>query len=78
MSINEYYIYGTKKKLFDVNDVNFAVDFKNHLKQIIKNTSKKYNEILVLCIGTDRSTGDSFAPIIGTILVTTRNFHIKF
>jgi len=77
MSINEYYIYGTKKKLFDINDVNFAVDFKNHLKQIIKNTSKKYNEILVLCIGTDRSTGDSFAPIIGTILSKKKNLPYK-
>lgn len=77
MSINEYYIYGTKKKLFDVNDVNFAVDFKNHLKQIIKNTSKKYNEILVLCIGTDRSTGDSFAPIIGTILSNNKKLPYK-
>jgi putative sporulation protein YyaC len=37
----------------------------NKLSEILKNTSK---QILFLCIGSDRSTGDSLGPIVGTIL----------
>lgn len=35
------------------------------LKEIINNTSRK---ILFLCIGSDRSTGDSLGPLVGTLL----------
>jgi putative sporulation protein YyaC len=35
------------------------------LNEIINNTSK---EIVFLCIGSDRSTGDSLGPLVGTIL----------
>jgi putative sporulation protein YyaC len=37
----------------------------NKLKEILANTSK---EIIFLCIGSDRSTGDSLGPLVGTIL----------
>jgi putative sporulation protein YyaC len=37
----------------------------NRLNQIICNISK---DILFLCIGSDRSTGDSLGPMVGTIL----------
>jgi putative sporulation protein YyaC len=43
----------------------------NKLNKIINNTSK---EILFLCIGTDRSTGDSLGPLVGTIL-KDKNIH---
>ena len=35
------------------------------LKDIINNTA---GEIIILCIGSDRSTGDSLGPIVGTML----------
>lgn len=35
------------------------------LSEILTNTSK---QILFLCIGSDRSTGDSLGPMVGTIL----------
>ncbi len=38
------------------------------LKRRIKGTDKVYNSIDILCIGTDRSSGDSLGPMIGTFL----------
>ncbi|MDR6999817.1 spore protease YyaC [Neobacillus niacini] len=35
------------------------------LKVVLDNTK---DEIIFLCIGTDRSTGDSFGPMVGTML----------
>lgn len=38
------------------------------LKEIIDNIHKPNQTIVVLCIGTDRSTGDSLGPLVGTKL----------
>jgi putative sporulation protein YyaC len=40
----------------------------NKLKEILSQTSK---EIVILCVGSDRSTGDSLGPIVGTMLTET-------
>lgn len=45
-----------------------------HLRNLLKNKSDK--EIIVVCIGTDRSTGDSLGPLVGTILQEKRLKHI--
>ncbi len=37
----------------------------NKLKDVLSKTS---NEVIFLCIGSDRSTGDSLGPIVGTML----------
>jgi putative sporulation protein YyaC len=37
----------------------------NHLYNLISNSDKKFNDVIFVCIGTDRSTGDSLAPLIG-------------
>lgn len=44
----------------------FMKDFSTILYQ--EKTSKEYVEIVFLCIGTDRMTGDSFGPLVGTKL----------
>jgi len=38
------------------------------LKKAIMNLMKSKNEIVFVCVGTDTSTGDSLAPLIGTAL----------
>ena len=45
----------------------FAVhDFSNSLlEHLTTNFSHKYKELIILCIGTDRSTGDSLGPLVG-------------
>lgn len=40
----------------------------NSLKEIIDDIHKPFQNIVVLCIGTDRSTGDSLGPLVGTKL----------
>jgi putative sporulation protein YyaC len=37
----------------------------NKLKEVFSQTSK---EIIFLCVGSDRSTGDSLGPLVGTML----------
>lgn len=40
----------------------------NALLDMVRNTDKRYETISVVCIGTDRSTGDSFGPLTGHML----------
>ncbi len=42
---------------------NFSETLESLIKQELKHNDK--NEIVILCIGTDRATGDSLGPIIG-------------
>ena len=46
-------------------------EFVSKFASIIEN--KKYNNIIFLCIGTDRVTGDCFGPIAGSILMNKQN-----
>lgn len=51
---------------------------KKCFDQIITCLPKQIPEIIVLCIGTDRSTGDSLGPLTGTFLskFRPRNIHV--
>lgn len=49
-------------------DINQPFAYRNFSKSfynILDENMKDYEAIAVLCIGTDRSTGDSFGPLIG-------------
>lgn len=41
------------------------LEFKNTFLDILKKYKYSYNEIIFLCIGTDRATGDSLGPLVG-------------
>ncbi|MFP5112087.1 spore protease YyaC [Bacillaceae bacterium C204] len=43
-------------------------EFVNKLTEVLTNTSR---EVIFLCVGSDRSTGDSLGPIVGTMLKET-------
>jgi putative sporulation protein YyaC len=43
--------------------------FQNNLNIFLSNNYDRMSELIILCIGTDRSTGDSLGPITGTKLV---------
>lgn len=49
----------------DSNSKYASFDFKNKLVKLMKLKLNFYNEIIILCIGTDRATGDSLGPLIG-------------
>lgn len=36
--------------------------------KLINQVEKKYNRIAIVCIGTDRSTGDCYGPLVGFML----------
>lgn len=56
-SAEQYYIDTNKPLAFK----KFTDAFINTLSD----TMEPYKDIIILCIGTDRSTGDSFGPLIG-------------
>ena len=43
-------------------------ELSNTLYTMVENIQKPYEQIAVVCIGTDRSTGDSYGPLVGHML----------
>lgn len=69
----------TNLKYIDTTDTNAFATFSEALYQtIISCRTEKYSDIVFVCIGTDRSTGDSLGPIIGYKLkaMKYRNVHV--
>jgi putative sporulation protein YyaC len=63
--------YFSVKETTEENEFNEIV---NKLKEVLRNTSK---EVIFLCVGSDRSTGDSLGPMVGTMLSRTEfPFHV--
>lgn len=62
----EFGAKSTKQKYIDSNESNAFALFSEAMYQTLKTCRKMENQQIVLvCIGTDRSTGDSLGPIIG-------------
>lgn len=69
---------------FNPNDASSLFHFTNSLRLLIeKKTEHKYNnDIVFVCIGSDRATGDCLGPIIGHklnnygTLANKRSFHV--
>ncbi|MEH7308881.1 spore protease YyaC [Neobacillus drentensis] len=57
--------YFSVKETTEGNEFN---EFVNKLREVLTNTSR---EVIFLCVGSDRSTGDSLGPILGTMLKET-------
>lgn len=60
-------------KLFQKRDKHFRVHYEEQggyikLANFIGELIPKNRQFVVVCIGTDRSTGDSLGPLVGTIL----------
>lgn len=51
-----------------VNHPEAKILFRDQLVKCIKHLSRETSSIIVLCIGTDRSTGDSLGPLVGSKL----------
>lgn len=53
-------------------------EMKSYLKKYLKPIIDDHRDIIFLCIGTDRSTGDSLGPLIGYKLktITPKNFFV--
>ncbi|WP_346887788.1 spore protease YyaC [Clostridium sp. UBA1056] len=54
-----------KKIIFDALSDNCIYDIREVLSQELTKVIKDDRDIVILCVGTDRSTGDSLGPIVG-------------
>lgn len=53
------------KLVFDSSSKNSIFKLRDSLSKIIYPIAKSGRPIIILCIGTDRSTGDSLGPLVG-------------
>ncbi|WHH57361.1 spore protease YyaC [Petroclostridium sp. X23] len=66
-------------KYIDVNKISAFREFTSAITTLLDDhTLPDYDNIIIVCIGTDRSTGDSLGPLVGYKLSTLRydNVHI--
>lgn len=63
-----------KSYYYNSNDTISIIDFSKNLNTLIKNKSKN-KQIIFLCIGSDRATGDCLGPIIGSNIKNTLTFY---
>lgn len=56
------------RKYISAVDENCRDVLSSSIKKYISRKIKRYNSIVVFCIGTDRATGDSLGPLVGTRL----------
>lgn len=54
-----------KKVIFDALSENCIFNIREVVSSEILQAVKENKEIIILCVGTDRSTGDSLGPIVG-------------
>ncbi|OIJ17006.1 spore protease YyaC [Anaerobacillus alkalilacustris] len=59
-----------------IDEKNAAHDFANQILNLLPKLSNR--DLVIVCIGTDRSTGDSLGPLIGSKLIEnkTTSFYI--
>ncbi|NEZ46122.1 spore protease YyaC [Clostridium niameyense] len=48
----------------------------NSFKEALGKVEKSYNKIIFVCIGTDRNIGDSYGPIVGSMLKQMKNIEV--
>lgn len=70
----------TKNKTYyiDSKSIGALNQFKLNFLKLLSEQNYFYNEIIVLCIGTDRATGDSLGPLIGYKLKRFPSFENVF
>lgn len=57
-----------KKIYFSSNDKSCQFKLNREVYDLVKTVKKPYKRIAIVGIGTDRSTGDSFGPLVGYML----------
>ncbi len=71
-------MFSSKKNRVHVEDKKAVLILKTLLNNLILKTNFDFNKkIIVLCIGTDRSTGDSLGPLTGTMLIENNHLPAK-
>ena len=58
----------TPEVKLNINQPTAIYDISTHLRSIMHEASTDKQDLIILCIGTDRSTGDALGPLTGTKL----------
>jgi len=67
-----------KKKRVHIDDREAKKKLCNQIYQQLRGLDYNYKqELLILCVGTDRSTGDSLGPMTGTFLGKSKNLPVS-
>lgn len=61
---------------FNSNDHNCVYDFCRKLNQLVGQSRERNQDMVIVCIGSDRATGDCLGPIIGYKLSKIQNRHL--
>ncbi len=62
---------------FSVHNPQSMYDIAVHVRSLVTDAKSSGQDVVVLCIGTDRSTGDSLGPLIGSKLhALSLNSHV--
>lgn len=62
-------------KYIDYNSKTAYLEVRDEILNQIENINKEYNNIIIVNVGTDRSIGDSLAPLVGKLLSERKNIH---
>ncbi|MDO9535715.1 MAG: spore protease YyaC [Bacillota bacterium] len=59
----------------DTHEHGAQVDFVKALTDLLDELDENFSDLVILCIGSDRSTGDSLGPLVGSMLedLNTKN-----
>jgi putative sporulation protein YyaC len=68
----------TENYYFDTSKPNAACKIGVQLTELLLKTDRPLDDVIIICIGTDRSTGDSLGPLVGYKLskFTFENVHV--
>lgn len=72
IGLGEKCMLKVKKVYVNTSDKMCQYRLNQEAYNLVNQIDKKYNRIAVVCIGTDRSTGDSFGPLVGFMLSRCR------
>lgn len=61
-----------KERKYSVHTPTIVFDFASKIQPLLEEAASLKKEVVFVCIGTDRSTGDSLGPLTGTKLKTLR------
>lgn len=63
-----------RESKFNINQPGAVYDLAMSVRNLVQGAKSDGHELVVLCIGTDRSTGDSLGPLTGSKLKTLNLF----
>ncbi|MBZ2175681.1 spore protease YyaC [Schnuerera sp. xch1] len=65
----------TNNNYIDTHSPFASIKFSNLILEYLRTNIKSTQELIILCIGTDRSTGDSLGPLVGYKLTPHLNYY---